>query len=629
MRSRKVRGVGWTGTGMVVAAGLFGIWSGVDGGLRLEPEVESIRALPGDTVRVGVVLRWDGAAPSPEGTLVFERMTGGRSPWRVSFSIPPLEPDMGIRAEAPVPVPWALADTIRILASATGIAVAETLFIEVAGPIERIERELPGEIPVDLRLDGGRAVVVRGDGSTVLDLDSESGDRERLLPGTDLALHGSFALLQVGGVIERHDLLDGGVEILSDPDFRCFLPAAGDSFSLWFRNCCGTFGEWSVHRRDGARSVIPLGPASVGRPSVEERWAVWAEHDAGGNRARIADLATGETDTLWEGPWEMDDPALAGGLATGVVHRFTGSRVVRAERGEGGVDTLFAAKHATVRSLAPEGPILFWLESRGKGWIVRAMGSRGALVDIEPLPARRWSLRAEGGRVLWIEGEGERFFLRGYRFDPAPYFREEEPALPSLRARIEGVRVGADRVTIEWRLDGAESPVEFAVFRSGDSEPALREVEIGRGTVPGPGYYVFVDRALPTSGEGRQRVRYSLRIEAAEGPLRIGPVAVLLPERFDRIRVAAAGPNPARGDVRFTLGVPAGEASGRAGFRVYDGRGRLLRAVDLGPVRAGATAVRWDGKDDRGRDAAPGVYFIRIRAGDRHRETRKVVRLAP
>ena len=42
--------------------------------------------------------------------------------------------------------------------------------------------------------------------------------------------------------------------------------------------------------------------------------------------------------------------------------------------------------------------------------------------------------------------------------------------------------------------------------------------------------------------------------------------------------------------------------------------------------RAGANAVRWNGRDDQGRDASPGVYYYRLVSGGRS-ATQKAVRL--
>lgn len=89
------------------------------------------------------------------------------------------------------------------------------------------------------------------------------------------------------------------------------------------------------------------------------------------------------------------------------------------------------------------------------------------------------------------------------------------------------------------------------------------------------------------------------------------PVAGVAPAVAPPLR---AGPNPFRG----ALDVAA--APGR--LAVHDAAGRLVRALEPRDGRA-----RWDGRDDAGREAPPGLYFVRW--SDRARtKSLRVVKLA-
>ncbi|MGH2571568.1 MAG: FlgD immunoglobulin-like domain containing protein, partial [bacterium] len=57
---------------------------------------------------------------------------------------------------------------------------------------------------------------------------------------------------------------------------------------------------------------------------------------------------------------------------------------------------------------------------------------------------------------------------------------------------------------------------------------------------------------------------------------------------------------------------------------ITDVAGRRVRTLPGGVLPAGRHASRWDGRDDAGRPAASGVYFLSVEAGER-RVTRKVV----
>lgn len=57
-------------------------------------------------------------------------------------------------------------------------------------------------------------------------------------------------------------------------------------------------------------------------------------------------------------------------------------------------------------------------------------------------------------------------------------------------------------------------------------------------------------------------------------------------------------------------------------FRIYSTSGQRIRTLELGRRPAGyyagrGRAAHWDGRDDRGREAASGVYLVVLRAGER------------
>jgi hypothetical protein len=80
-----------------------------------------------------------------------------------------------------------------------------------------------------------------------------------------------------------------------------------------------------------------------------------------------------------------------------------------------------------------------------------------------------------------------------------------------------------------------------------------------------------------------------------------------------------ASPNPFRSETHVAFG---GERVPEAtSVRVIDVAGRTVRTL-----KADGAAVRWDGRDDTGRDVPAGVYFLRAEWGDRIR-TGRVVRL--
>lgn len=90
----------------------------------------------------------------------------------------------------------------------------------------------------------------------------------------------------------------------------------------------------------------------------------------------------------------------------------------------------------------------------------------------------------------------------------------------------------------------------------------------------------------------------------------------------DRARLDSPAPNPTRSGettLRFTL--PESEPVTLA---VFDVTGRLVRTLVHAGLDAGWHSVRWDGRGTSGASVSPGVYFVRLRAGD-HVQSRKLL----
>ena len=78
------------------------------------------------------------------------------------------------------------------------------------------------------------------------------------------------------------------------------------------------------------------------------------------------------------------------------------------------------------------------------------------------------------------------------------------------------------------------------------------------------------------------------------------------------VAVRAAGPNPFAGRARLALTLPEPRA---VDVTVYAIDGRRVQTLARGMQPAGRSAIDWDGLDERGAPAGPGVYFIRLAAG--------------
>jgi Peptidase family C25/FlgD Ig-like domain len=88
-----------------------------------------------------------------------------------------------------------------------------------------------------------------------------------------------------------------------------------------------------------------------------------------------------------------------------------------------------------------------------------------------------------------------------------------------------------------------------------------------------------------------------------------------------RFALHPAHPNPTRGSTNIRFALPR---QTHVNLRVYDVAGRLVRTLLSGEVGAGEGVKIWDGRNDRGGQAAGGVYFYRLETGEQTL-TRKMI----
>ena len=81
-------------------------------------------------------------------------------------------------------------------------------------------------------------------------------------------------------------------------------------------------------------------------------------------------------------------------------------------------------------------------------------------------------------------------------------------------------------------------------------------------------------------------------------------------------------PNPFNGRTSISYRLPGHRA---VELTLYDLLGRPVRRLVTEYQEAGTHQVSWDGMDDDGRPAASGVYFCRLKTGDRQLSRRLVL----
>jgi hypothetical protein len=189
---------------------------------------------------------------------------------------------------------------------------------------------------------------------------------------------------------------------------------------------------------------------------------------------------------------------------------------------------------------------------------------------------------------------------------PSPPYTETLDLLSTQRVGDEDApfvrdfRPEAQQMTWTIQVNGATGPGELVLEFSGLGVPAGMR-------------FVLSD---PAAGWSREVKSGDLVTLAATGSRRLSLIADasgVMPQTpllVDGIRFAYPNPFSDRLGLAFTLARP-----GDIVVNVYDVQGRRIRDLSRLGAAPGEQVLMWDGRDDRGRSAATGVYFARYRAG--------------
>ncbi len=586
--------------------------------------------LPGESVviSVGVGNAGNGIVPPSAARASWKESGGGETvPY---YHLPALAPGDSIRRRIPVVLPWLTGEgeDSLVVAILAGRSADEDLLARMAMPAGPT---VPAEAIDPPEGNGFRPDRLRAARSHLLLLGEgrvrswEMTDRG-VVPlaettGDDASPGDGYLLIEEERSIFRFDMESGTRERISDPDFPANRPAASESFDIWHRLYCGNQGELVARASNGERFSFFLEHPIAGRPDVYGGRAAWLEWSGSEWSVWEADLATREKSLRFQSDREVGAPVLTGEGIVFVLSGDSSTTLQHLTPEKSGPDTIRTVA-GVISDPAFGGGYLAWRESTAAGWAIgayRFTDRRSSLLTGDR-PVRQGPVLSDS-TALWIEEGG----VRGVRIRfPAV---ECENDGPIVRLRFEWARATTSSVSLGWTVTGIEEPVPYTVYReeraaTGDTIETIA----GGGVIERAGTCSFVDSTIPAEGE-RQRVRYSLTLEVETGPLRFGPVAVFLPDRYGRFEIAPAGPNPARGEVRFALQVPNEGIGGPVRYQVFDCRGGRGRTSASREAASGRSILAWDGRDERGNRSPPGVYFFRVLIGDRHRETRKVLLL--
>ena len=265
------------------------------------------------------------------------------------------------------------------------------------------------------------------------------------------------------------------------------------------------------------------------------------------------------------------------------------------------------------------------------------MGEIDSLLDVRRLDVPRnvygaaYRLTETGGGNVAVSGED----LSGNKSEASKSFFVSY--IRSARGGSIYDGTGKLRITIPPRSGDGESYVLLAAVEdwelgeSTEEKPAslAGPFRIALGDVNGPVTVRMVD--LPPNEEGvhpslycwngsswdRLASEYDAAAKAVEGTLPGSSVFLFSYEGGGEVppaptvRMERNRPNPFNPETTILLHL---STAAPVRLAVYDITGRLVRTLVDGPLPAGTSAIRWDGRNDGGRSVGSGVYLSRLEA---------------
>jgi hypothetical protein len=175
------------------------------------------------------------------------------------------------------------------------------------------------------------------------------------------------------------------------------------------------------------------------------------------------------------------------------------------------------------------------------------------------------------------------------------------------------------RVTLRWTVASPEALDGFNVYRGWQGDGVYDRINADMLPPESPG--VYEDTTVWPGSEFTYDVR-AVWPDGSEESI-AEPFTVRTGGRLST-RLYSAAPNPfsATTSIQFDI-ASAGDG---ATIAVYDISGRVVKTFDEPIGRPGRYTVVWDGRNDRGREVASGVYFLALEIGG-ERDTGRLVYL--
>jgi hypothetical protein len=170
------------------------------------------------------------------------------------------------------------------------------------------------------------------------------------------------------------------------------------------------------------------------------------------------------------------------------------------------------------------------------------------------------------------------------------------------------------QIELRWRLTEPDGDIAFTIDRAAGTN-GYRRLE-GSSVSREGDEFVFRDAAV----EPGRTYRYRVDVVESGASVTSFETSITTPVMESSLEQNYPNPLHRATEVRYAV-----REAARVTLTVHDVTGRLVRVLENRVMDPGSHVATWDRRDERGAPVAGGVYFYRLRAGERVLERRMLV----
>ncbi|NOY60567.1 MAG: T9SS type A sorting domain-containing protein, partial [Calditrichaeota bacterium] len=168
-------------------------------------------------------------------------------------------------------------------------------------------------------------------------------------------------------------------------------------------------------------------------------------------------------------------------------------------------------------------------------------------------------------------------------------------------------------IDLYWTTATESKNFGFEVQRKSGDENEWQKIDFikGAGTSSSLRSYQFVDRNVQAG-----TVQYRLKQIDTDGQFTLSDIAVVEVKLPTQLVLEQNYPNPFNPSTEISFQIPS-RFKGSASLKVFNLLGQEVRMLLDSEIIPGYHHIRWDGRDDSGRDVISGTYIYRLQVGDK------------